>query len=60
MNPEWLSFIIGICAGVGLVVAVVGTWRLWKYRPSRRLPEIAPEAERWLQGRQGGPGNPDG
>ena len=53
------SFLLGILAEVGLVVAVAGMWRFWKMRPSRRLPEIAPEAERWLQGQQGGSGSPD-
>ena len=53
MNPEWLSFLIGIGAGVGLVLAVWGMWRFWKERRSRVRPEIASEAERWLQGQQG-------
>jgi hypothetical protein len=60
MNPEWLSFLIGMGAGVGLVIAVVSTWRLWKEGPSRVQPEFAAEAERWLEGQHGGgSGNPD-
>jgi hypothetical protein len=31
---------------------VVSTWRLWKERPSEIRPEIAAEAERWLEGHQ--------
>ena len=53
MNPEWVSFAIGIVASVGLVIAVVGMWRFWKERPSRRPAEIAPEAKRWLEGQHG-------
>jgi hypothetical protein len=53
MNPEWLSFLIGIGAGVGLVIAVVSTWRLWNERPSKMRPEIASEAERWLGEQRG-------
>jgi hypothetical protein len=54
VNPEWLSFLIGMVAGVGLVIAVWGFWRLWRDRQSRRRPEIASEAERWLQDQRGG------
>ncbi len=60
MSYVWASFLIGMIAGVGLVIAVVGMWNFWSERPSRVRPEIASEAARWLQGQDGsGTGNTD-
>ena len=50
MNPEWLSFLIGIGAGVGLVIAVVG------YLASLEGPAVQTAARDRTRGRAVAPG----
>jgi hypothetical protein len=53
MSPEWWVFGLGIIAGLGLLLVVLNSWHCWRDRLPRE-PQIASEAERWLEERHDG------
>jgi hypothetical protein len=59
MTPVWASFLLGIVAGIGVVLVVLNLRGMWRTRPDRRprlgrrsSKAVGTEAERWLA--QGG------
>jgi hypothetical protein len=52
-EPTWAAFLLGIGAGIGVVLVVLNLRGLWRTRRGRRSSmAIASEAERWLETRR--------
>jgi hypothetical protein len=59
MPPVWAPFIMGVVAGIGVVLVALNLRGMWRPRPGRprlgrRSSQVGAEAERWLAGRLDG------
>jgi hypothetical protein len=52
MSQVWISFLLGIGAGIGVMLVIINLRGVWQFRRERASGSIGSEAQRWLERHQ--------